>query len=669
MSLFEKYVPFKKSLEEYIENYENIFKEIGDRGAASLVKGIVADLEQQRYNITIVGSYNRGKSTLLNTLMERGNDDISPISGRACTSAIIKYNDKNLPTNPNNGSECAVVYYNGESAQPQTIPLARVKEFATEANNSGNQKNVRSIQVYGDFPEWSQAVTIVDSPGQNSIYSHHDTLLSDFLPYTDAIILLIAADLPVDGGDLNLLNELSEKDKKKIFFVLTKVDELNNQEDLQDVIKIVRNEIQAAGLNCEKLYCTSAKPVYTALTKGLNGEELKNLKAEYGIAELEADLEKFIVSESEQTDIIRKRIETLLDSTKKACDDYIAGNEQLLNQSNYDLVRLQTEKTGLIDANTVLRENTEKALKNFDRAWAKTIRSFQRRFLLRAGAIEDRMLNSIEKGGLITMLIKSAKLQLYTEKAVFTELKPILSELEEQLNDVVVQLNTEMQGELELFLRRKNNRDNVGGATALTATIAMGGTAYWGVTATTTALSTATTAYGAWLTAANEVLLAKAKTGVLVQFWGWLTGAGGTAVEVAEAKAAAAASTAIFAGVSAVVTMGVSIAATLLVKKILTMGLDAWQSGRIPGLVEKIMEDMEKEILEVLAKYKDSIIAEYKQNIEDTIADNTDRLAEIEKIFSEDNTEEIKLIEAKIERVKGLLQNNINIQKQLPAIG
>ena len=673
MSLFENYVPFKKSLEEYIENYENIFNEIGDRGAANLVKGFVSDLEQQRYNITIVGSFNRGKSTLLNTLMERENDDISPISGRACTSAIIKYNDKNLPANPTKGCECAVIYFNEESSQPQIIPLSRLKEFATEANNSRNQKNVRSIQVYGDFPEWSQAVTIVDSPGQNTVYSHHDTLLTDFLPYTDAIILLIAADLPVDGGDLNLLNELSEEEKKKIFFVLTKVDELDNKEDLQDVIKTARDAIQSAGLNCEKLYCTSAKTVYAALTKGIKGEELKNLKTEHGLAELEADLEKFIVSESEQTDIIRKRIETLLCETKKACNDYIEGNKRLLKQSDYDLVKLQAEKTGLIDANTILRENTEKALKKFDRTWKKTLNSFQRKFAVRAGAIEDKIYESLGKGGLLGAVFQSFKLQQQVEKAVYLELNPILSDIAEQLNEAVETLSKDIDNELELYSRRKNGRDILTVYGGIAGGAAVAGTVAWGASISGVAISNALTAFNTWATASAAAAKAAAETslssmGLGPWLWRLLTGPGKDVV-ITTGDVAYAGTAAIVAGISAVVTTGVSILVSIIVQKILTLGLIQWQSSRVTVLTEKIMNEMEEELLKSLAKYKDSIIAEYKQNIEDTIADNTERLAKIEKICSEDNTDEIKLIEGKIERVKSLLQNNINIQKQLPSIG
>ena len=108
MGLFCNYVPFKVELENYIGHCKTVFDQIGDANTASLVDGFIKDLENQRYNITIIGSLKRGKSTLLNTLMERHDDNISPISANVCTSAIIKYIDKNIASSESK-KESAVV--------------------------------------------------------------------------------------------------------------------------------------------------------------------------------------------------------------------------------------------------------------------------------------------------------------------------------------------------------------------------------------------------------------------------------------------------------------------------------------------------------------------------------------------------------------------------------
>lgn len=380
MSLFANYVPFKIELEKHIGHCKTVFDEIGDHTSSSLVEGFIKDLENQRYNITILGGLKRGKSTLLNAMMERKDDYISPISSEVCTSSIIKYLDKDL-SNFKDKKEHAVIYFDNTELPPTTVLLQRLKDYVTEAQNPGNRKQVRSVDVFGDFPGWSKAVTIIDSPGHGSVFSHHDVLLSDFLPYTDAIIFLVAADIPLDSGDIALLQELSENEKRKIFFVLTKIDNIDNPNDLPDVIEFVKIKIQEKGLHCDKIFTVSAKPVYDALVNGSSELELQNLKDKNGLSELENDLEQFIVSESDQTKVLRSRIEMLLEKTSKACKNYITTFDAILSRKSYDFVKLQSEENELSDANSLLKVNTKKALQKFERDWKKELTGFQENFL------------------------------------------------------------------------------------------------------------------------------------------------------------------------------------------------------------------------------------------------------------------------------------------------
>ena len=530
MSLFSKYVPFKRELEKYIGHCRTVFNQIGDRVSSSLVDGVIKDLDSQRYNITIIGSLKRGKSTLLNTLMERGDDNISPISSNVCTSAIIKYIDADM-IGSDSKKEKALIYFNDPSIPTATIPLTLLKNYVTEEENPENKKQVHSVEVYGNFPEWSKAVTIIDSPGQNSVFGHHDVLLSDFLPYTDAIIFLVAADIPLDGGDIALLKELSEDEKKKIFFVLTKVDNIDNPDDLIDVKNFVIEKIQSSGLSCEKLYTVAAKPVYEALTQGVKSHELDVLKAEYGILELENDLENFIIAESDQTKILRSRIEMLLKKTADSCNQYIASSQKLLSKKSYDLTLLQTEQAELVDANKLLQENTKKALKKFNRDWDKALLGFQRKFAAKSAMIEDKIIDGLERGGLWGAVFQSFKLQKQVQKAVGIELQPLVLDLEERLEEVISSLNNEFSDELSLYVKRKSGTDASSAIGSGMALAGMAGTITWGVSATNGAIGSAMSAFSAWQAASAAATTAQAANstaavGALAKFWGWLWGTG-----------------------------------------------------------------------------------------------------------------------------------------------
>lgn len=671
MSLFEKYVPFKRELESYIANCRKVFEEIGDSSSASLVDGFIRDFDKQRYNITIIGSLKRGKSTLLNVLMERNNDHISPISANVCTSAIIKYQDRKLAP-ADDGREKAVVYFDNKSNNATTIPLSQLKNYVTEENNPENRKQVRSVEVFGDFPDWSKAVTIVDSPGQNSVFNHHDILLSDFLPFTDAIIFLVAADIPLDGGDIALLKELSDNDKKKIFFVLTKIDTLDNPDDLDEVKSFVASKIDNIGLPCEKLYAVAAKPVYDALTGGIIGPQLEALKEENGIAELEADLERFIVAESDQTKVLRARIEALLSRTAASCNRFIETSTEILSRRSCDVAALKAEQSELIDANELLRKNAEQSLKKFARNWEREISRFRRQFSSRSGAVEDKIIDGLGKGGLIGAAFQSFKLKKLVQKAVSVECQPLVLSLEEKLGEVVSTLNNELDEELSLYIRRKSGTDL--GATIGTgvATAAMAGTVAWGWSSASAAVASAQTAFAAWQGAQATATVAAAESsvqslGFLKVVGGFFLGSGkGAAAATATAEAANAASSAIVAGIGAVASIGLSIGVTLLAQKILHIGLVNFQQSRVTGITETIMDEVENSLLKSLDSYKESIIKEYRQHIDDLISDNMSRQKEIENLLLEDNTEERQRITARLEDVKKLLGEGISVQKQIP---
>lgn len=650
MSLFSKYVPFKLELERYIEHCKTVFDEIGDRASSRLVEGLIKDIGNQRYNITIVGSLKRGKSTLLNALMERRDDSMSPISSVVCTSAIIKYIDKSLSGSAEKKEE-AVVYLNNPDETPATIPLRRLEDYVTEAKNPGNRKNVKAIDVFGDFPEWSKAVTIIDSPGQGSVFSYHDILLTDFLPYTDAIIFLVSADIPLDGSDIALLKELSAEQKKKIFFVLTKIDNIENRDDLQDVVDFVTSKIAEVGIPCDKLYQVAAKPVYDALCKGVTGHELENVKFENGISELETDLESFIVKESDQTKVIRSRIETMLKCTADACNNYVDAFTKIMSTQTYDLAKLQAEEGELTKANEELSENTKKALKKFEREWRKTLSTFERKFSLKANAVEDKIIDGLGRGGLISAAFQSFKLKQQVEKALSIEIQPIVNDLEETLSRVVSNLAKEFDDELLLYVRRNNSTDIATTGAAVLAVALKMGTDASGVIATCSTVSTAIAEYGG-------VIVAQGKTA----FWSnWF----GT---TAASTVATAGSTATTAVLTAITTAGVSIIVMIIVQKILHIGLVKFQETRIPGMTESVMSEMEEKLFKNLEVYKDAVVNDYKQRIDDVVTGNQERLETVKKLIASDDSEERARIAERVEKVKCLLAEGVQVNKQIPLL-
>ncbi len=667
MTLFSRYLPFKESLEQYVLHCKKIFDEIDDKENSRMVEGFMKDFEDHRYNITIVGSFNRGKSTLLNTLMERTNDDISPIDWMACTSAIIKYQDRNCPNN-RDGKEKAVVHH--KDGHSEEIPLSRLREYVTEESNHSNRKGVKSVDVFGEFPEWSKAVTIIDSPGQNSVYGHHDILLSEFLPNTDAIIFLVASS-HLDGGDIALLKRLSAEEKKKIFFVLTKIDELEKPDDLDVVDSFVKEEIKKAGFQCDKLYKVAARPVYEALCCGVTGVELDNLKEDRGILELEHDLEDFIVRESKSTHSVTLRIKRLVYETREGCRKFVNGSEALLDKREYDINALGDEKKDLGDKNDELRRTTREVLGKFERDWNKAVRSFERKFSSKAEAIERRINEGLGKSNLIGTVFQSFSLRRKVKEVVNDELKPLQDELEEKLSKVIETLNQEYDEGISLYARGGAGPDVLTGMSSLATASALAGTVGFGYNVAKGAVASAMGAISAWQQASTAMTTATSSTslralGGAKWMWQWVAGGEKAAAAVeATAAAHAATTTAITAGVTAVASVVGSIAATIIIQKILNYILVQVQEYRIPGIIEKVMKEMEASLFKGLDNFMQSVKKDYQQNVEDIIAGNNDRITEIIEIVSQYNPEERELIATRIKRVKEVLEEGVVLEQRL----
>ena len=673
MSLFSNYVPFKEKLNRYLTKCGKVFSEIGDRQSAANVNGFLKDLDRQRFCITIMGSLKRGKSTLLNALMERSDDDISPIASEVCTSAIVKYSDKSLADD--NDKEHAIVYFHDDDKSPASIPLTRLRDYVTESSNRENRKGVRSVEVYGDFPAWSKAVTIVDSPGQNAVYDYHDTLLQDFLPYTDAIIFLIAADLPIDGGDFKLLHELSKDEQKKLFFVITKADAVENEDDLDAVKDRVADILTQVGLKFAKVYCTAAKPVFEKLCSGkCTADELENLKQEHGIRELEDDLEHFIIRESKDTEVFAKRVKTILEATAAACSQYVDVSKSMLARMTVDVASLQLNESKLTDENEKLGRQLKNSLKEFDRKWSREIDRVHRKFTAKADRVADKISEEIgENKGMVDAITKSFSLKKRIHKAFNAEVQDVVLDLESKLDAIVRNLDKEFSDDVDLYFRKPKGKDDVtGGVLGFASGAAVAGAAAWGVSAASGSVIAAQAAFSAWNGARGAAAAAATATtfrqaGLFKWLGHFFAGQPDTVVTTVKASTETAAA-AISAGAIAICNIGVSIVATYLAKKILTMGLSKVNEMRVSGIVEDALSEMEKCLCEALEEYRKSISKEYSSRIENITQDNANRLTEIRKLIAKDDPEARTRLTNKCEKVQKLLTDCVHVQKELPLL-
>ncbi len=191
-----------------------------DRSLIHDLDALQEKIKDDKLYVVVTGLFKRGKSTLINSLLEK---EILPVSVTPATASItiIEYNE-----NPG-----AMVHFTNEKNIDITIDS--IDEYITEDKNPNNKKGVRYVHIFENVAILEQ-ISLVDTPGLGSAYDHNTQTTLDFIPQIDAAIFLLSADIPINTIDLDLLQEI-QKTVTKIIFVFNKADLLGD-EDLQKLI-------------------------------------------------------------------------------------------------------------------------------------------------------------------------------------------------------------------------------------------------------------------------------------------------------------------------------------------------------------------------------------------------------------------------------------------------
>ncbi len=85
-----------------------------------------------------------------------------------------------------------------------------------------------------------QEISIVDTPGTNAVIREHEQITSEFVPRSDLVLFITSSDRPFTESENTFLKRIRDWGKK-VVIVINKVDILQNDEDLQQVIDFVAN--------------------------------------------------------------------------------------------------------------------------------------------------------------------------------------------------------------------------------------------------------------------------------------------------------------------------------------------------------------------------------------------------------------------------------------------
>ena len=194
----EVHALLRRERELLVELRETLEQEQSDerRRVEELLSGL-----DDLFTIVVVGEFNAGKSSLINALFGE----------KLRTEGPIPVDDR--------------------------ISILRHDE-------TSRSRNVSEFIIEQHYPvDFLRHITLVDTPGTNSIVQRHQEITHDFIPRADLVLFVTSIDRPLSESERTFLHYIREWGKKVVFAV-NKID-TKSDEELAQVIDYLQTNIRS----------------------------------------------------------------------------------------------------------------------------------------------------------------------------------------------------------------------------------------------------------------------------------------------------------------------------------------------------------------------------------------------------------------------------------------
>jgi small GTP-binding protein len=177
-----------------------------------------------------MGAFNTGKSTLLNAMLRQNLLSTNSLPETATVTMLRKGPEGN-------------VFVHIEDTPVQTWPRSKLVALSSENNPELAQirNNLSFIEVPLKHPLLDK-VTLVDTPGIDSLYEAHTKATEEFSRRSDAVLWVISSLMPLNHQEEKWINQLPKS--VKVMVVINQVDLLDTDETpLPRLVENVRNKI------------------------------------------------------------------------------------------------------------------------------------------------------------------------------------------------------------------------------------------------------------------------------------------------------------------------------------------------------------------------------------------------------------------------------------------
>ncbi len=185
---------------------------------------------------------------------------------------------------------------------------------------------VEMIDLYIESTLGQKGMTLVDTPGADSINSRHTDVSFDYIRNSDAILFVTYYNHPFSKADREFLIQLGRVketlNNKSMFFILNAIDLAENDEELTFVKEYVARELVKFGIQSPSIYGVSSRE---SLMNLRNGSRLNSqMKKFVSVFEqfIEQDLQEEALLQGERYwNYAIKRMEQVIEQSNQSEED------------------------------------------------------------------------------------------------------------------------------------------------------------------------------------------------------------------------------------------------------------------------------------------------------------------------------------------------------------
>ncbi|GEL76218.1 dynamin family protein [Tenuibacillus multivorans] len=218
--------------------------------------------------------------------------------------------------------------------------IISIDEFSRFVTEESISCFIHEISVYYDCELTRRGVTLVDTPGADSIHARHTNTSFHYVKHSDAIIYVNYYNHAFSRADREFLLQLGRvKDAfalDKMFFILNAADLASSKDELSLVQNYLFDQLTQYGINQPAIYPLSSKRL------------LKDNDLSHDVEGFFTRFNDFIEQDAKQlmsTNLVseQSRLAKFLDSTIKEANENPTEQQDLINRLMQELTQLNTK--------------------------------------------------------------------------------------------------------------------------------------------------------------------------------------------------------------------------------------------------------------------------------------------------------------------------------------